>query len=121
MLKPRKSLIAEMLLDKKLITQEQLNAAFEQQKKSDKKIGQILVELGFIEEVKLLQLLSEQLHVPFIDLKNYKLDPELVKLLPEFYSRHLRSIVVNRVEDGLLVGMVDPQDLIAHEEIERIL
>lgn len=121
MLRAKKSLIAEMLLENHLITQEQLDTAFEQQKKSDKKIGQILVELGYIEEIQLLQLLSEQLQIPFVDLKNYKLDPELVKLLPEFYSRHLRAIVVTRNDQGIVVGMVDPQDLLAHEEIERIL
>lgn len=116
-----KSFIAEMLLANNLITKEQLDKAIEQQKKTDKKIGQILVESGYIEEVKLLQLLSEQLHVPFIDLKNYPLDPNIVKLLPEFYARHYRAIVLKKEGDAYLVGFVDPQDFLAHDEIARIL
>lgn len=117
----KRGYIAEMLLESELITQEQLDIAFEQQKKSDKKIGQILVELGYIEDTQLYNLLSQQLHIPFIDLKNFTLDPDLVKLLPEFYARHFRAIVLKSGENGYLVGMVDPQDLLAHEEIERIL
>src|SRR5688500_4464291 len=109
----KKTYIAEMLLDKQLITQEQLQTAIEEQKKTDKKIGQILVELGFIEENQLLTLLSEQLHIPFIDIKNFTLDPTLIRLLPEFYARHYRAIVLKREGDELLVGMVDPQDLVA--------
>src|SRR5579883_1241060 len=116
-----KTYIAEMLLDKHLITKEQLEKAFAEQKKTDKKIGRILVDLGYIEEEKLLHLLAEQLHIPYIDLKDYPLTPNLVKLLPEFYSRHYRSIVLKENGDRLLVGMVDPQDLLAHEEIERTL
>lgn len=121
MRRSKKSYIAEMLLEKELITQKQLETAIDLQKKTDKKIGQILIELGYIEEAKLLQLLSEQLNIPYIDIKNYNLDPNLVKLLPEFYSRHLRAIVIKNDENKFLVGMVDPQDLLAHEEIERIL
>ena len=117
----KKSFIAEILLSHQLITPEQLQTAIEQQKKTDKKIGQILVELGYIEEEKLLELLSQQLHIPYIDLKLFSLDPEIIKLLPEFYARHFRAIVLKDELDDLLVGMVDPQDLIAHDEIERIL
>ncbi len=121
MLRPKKSLIAEMLLAQHLVTQEQLNAAFEVQRKTDKRIGQILVDLGFIEEDKLLHLLAEQLHIPYIDLRNYPINEETVKLLPEFYSRHLRAIVLKDNATSILVGMVDPNDLLGQEEIERIL
>lgn len=121
MRRAKKTFIAEMLLDKQLITKEQLQAAIEEQKKSDKKIGQILVDLGFIEENQLLNLLSEQLHIPFIDIKNFTLDNTLLRLLPEFYARHYRALVLKREGDELVVGMVDPQDLVAQDELHRIL
>lgn len=115
----KKTFIAEMLLEKNLITPEQRDTAIAVQKKTDKKIGQILIDLGYIDEKRLLQLLSEQLHIPYIDLKLYAIDPEIVKLLPEFYSRHFRAIVLKEDKEGLLVGMVDPLDLLANDEIER--
>ncbi len=121
MIKPRKTYIAEMLLGKNLITREQLDKAMEEQKKSDKKIGQILIDLGYIDETKLLHLVAEQLHIPYIDVKNYPLDPAIVKVLPEFYARHYRAIVLKHDENSYLVGMADPQDLFAHDEIQRQL
>ncbi len=121
MIRNKKTYIAEILLENKLITKEQLELALETQKKSDKKIGEILVDLGYIKEDKLLSLLAIQLKIPFIDLQEYKLDPELVHVLPEFYARHFRSIVLKREDDGYLVGMVDPQDLVAYDEISQIL
>ncbi len=121
MIRNKKIYIAEILLSNHLITQDQLNIALELQKKTDKKIGQILVELGYIEETKLFETLSEQLHVPYIDLKNYTLDPAVVKLLPEYYARHFRAIVLKSEVDDLLVGMVDPQDFFALDEMKHIL
>ncbi|MBA3661733.1 MAG: type II/IV secretion system protein [Gammaproteobacteria bacterium] len=121
MLRTKKTYIAEMLLEHQLITQEQLQKAIDLQKKTDKKIGQILIELGYIAEPKLLELLSKQLHVPYIDLKTYPIEHDLVKKLPEFNARHSRAIVLRDEGGEYLVGMVDPQDLLAHEEIERLL
>ena len=121
MLGTKKHFIAEMLLQKGLITKEQLDNAIKLQQTTDKKIGQILVDLGYIKEDRLLQLLAEQLGIPLIDLKSYPLQPDLVKLLPEFYARHFRAIILNIEDDLYLVGMVDPHDLLAQDEIERIL
>lgn len=117
----KRSYIAKMLLENDLITPDQLDHAVEYQKNTDKKIGEILVELGYIKENELLELLSEQLHIPYIDLNTFIVNPQLVKLLPEFHSRHYRALVLKEEDNHLLVGMVDPQDLIAVEEIERIL
>ena len=113
--------LTKMLLENQLINQEQLETAIAQQKKTDKKIGQILIELGYIDEIRLLQILSEQLHVPYIDLKNYPIDPEIVRVLPEFYARNFRVILLKNDFNEAMIGMVDPQNLLAHDEIERIL
>lgn len=121
MRRSKKTYIAEMLLDNHMITEKQLDDAMKIQENSDKKIGEILVDLGFINENQLIELLSQQLNVPFIDLRNYLIQPELVKILPEFYARHFRAIVLKKEDDSYLIGMVDPQDLLAHDEIERIL
>lgn len=121
MIKGKKTYIAEMLFENHLITQGQLDTAIALQKNSDKKIGQILIDLGYITEEQLLKLLSEQLHIPFVDLKTYPLQPDLVKLLPEFYARHFRAIVLSEKPDELFIGMIDPQNLLAEDELARIL
>lgn len=113
--------IGKLLFEQKLITQEQLDAAIAQQNTTGGKLGQILIDLGYIKEDKLLELLSTQLQVPLVDLKSYTFNPEIVQLLPEFYARHFRAIVLAKENTALLVGMTDPQNLLAQDELSRIL
>lgn len=119
-IRTKKVFIAQMLLDKNIITEEQINIALKQQKTSDKKIGQILVDLGYVDEDQLLYMLANQLHIEYVNLKNYPIDDTLMNVISEFHARQFRAIVLRQEQEGYLVGMVDPQNLIAIDEIERI-
>jgi MSHA biogenesis protein MshE len=113
--------VGDLLLGKRLITQEQLNAALSEQKLSGKKVGKALVELGFITETGLLQSLSAHFSYPFVDLARFRLNNDLVRKLPEMQARRYRAIVLSEQKDGYLVGMGDPLDLIALDELEKSL
>jgi MSHA biogenesis protein MshE len=113
--------IGQLLIDKNLITQDQLDKAIEKQQLTGQRLGQILIDLQYIQEEELLQLLSQQLQIPLINLKDYPLKPEIVAQLPEFYARHFRAIVLKKEKEYYLVGMVDPLNLVATDEISRIL
>jgi len=117
----RKVHIGKLLVDNNIISQQQLDDAIAQQKLSGKKLGQVLVDSKLIQEEKIFELLSQQLKIPFILLQDYPLKPDIVALLPEFYARHFRAIVLQQQDYGYLVGMVDPQDIVASDEISRIL
>ena len=117
----RKVRIGDLLLEHKFITREQLNQALDEQKKTGKKLGETLIDLGLIKEQNFLELLSTQLDLPLVDLGNFNFNPELVRLLPETHARHFRSIVLEEVNNTYLVGMVDPTDLFAIDELSRIL
>jgi len=121
MLMKKRISIGSLLLDKKMITQDQLDTAISQQNLSGEKLGKILVDLGFVDEDALFHLLTEQLKITYVDLKNYKLDPDVIQCLPEFYARRYRAIVLRNDKEGLLVGMSDPQDIIAYDELTTIL
>jgi MSHA biogenesis protein MshE len=113
--------LGELLVEQKQITAEQLKSALERQKQTGGMLGHLLTELGFIEEERLLTVLSEQLLLPVIDLRQYLFAPEIVRLLPEAHARRHRSIVLRNDEDGLVVGMVDPTDIIAYDNLCRLL
>jgi len=113
--------LGELLLEQKLIEAAQLQAALERQKQTGGMLGHLLIELGFVEEDALLKVLSEQLLLPVIDLRQYLFEPEVVRLLPEVHARRHRAIVLRNDEDGLVVGMVDPTDIIAYDALARIL
>src|SRR5579862_8112345 len=101
----KKIRLGQILLDKNLITQQQLDAAMIEQMASGKKLGTVLIEMQFIKEGVLLQLLSDQLDIPYVDLRNFTFDPALVQLLPESYARRFHCLVLKKEENGLLVGM----------------
>lgn len=117
----KKIRLGQILLDKNLITQKQLDAAMIEQMASGKKLGTVLVEMHFIQEDALLQLLSEQLNVPFVDLKTFTFNPEFVHLIPESYARRFHCLVLTKDESGVLLGMSDPQDVVAYDEISSQL
>lgn len=117
----KKSNLGSLLLEQNLITQDQLDIALSEQKATGKRLGKVLIDLKYVEENALLQLISKQLRVPYINLRNYSIDLEVFHLLSEFDARRLLSIVINKDEHGLLVGMVDPSDVLAYDELERIL
>lgn len=115
--------LGQLLLDNGVITEKQLADALEYQRqsKSDKRLGQILIDKKYITQQKIMDFLAKQLASEYVELKNYPLDPAVIKLLPEFDARRLKAIVLKHESDTYIVGMVDPQDLLALEQVEQIL
>ena len=113
--------IGDLLIQDGVITEEQLQNALDQQKESGHRIGRVLVDLGYVDEEKFLTFLSQQLNIPFIDLRRYEFDVNLIHRLRESYARRYRAIVLADQGDSLLVGMADPMDIFASDELERIL
>ncbi|OGI51236.1 MAG: MSHA biogenesis protein MshE [Candidatus Muproteobacteria bacterium RIFCSPHIGHO2_02_FULL_65_16] len=119
--KPKKIRIGDVLIAHKIISQEQLNAALVEQKKSGRKLGRVLIENGFISEDQLLTFLSQQLNIPYIDLRRYNYKPDVVRLIPEAHARRFRAIALEDGRDALFVGMADPTDIFAYDELARVL
>ena len=117
----RKIRIGDLLIQEGFITDAQLGDALASQKTSGKKLGRALIDLGFIEEDQMLQLLSQQLDVPFIQLRNYDFQREITCRLPETYARRFRAVVLKEESGTLLVGMADPTDIFGFDELSRIL
>ena len=113
--------LGDLLVNAGLIDDAQLQSALQEQKRSGAKLGRAVVDLGFISETRLLKALSEQLHIPFVELVHYKFDPALTQSLPEAVARRFRVIVLSRQGDGVLLGMADPLNLYALDEVVRLL
>ncbi|MFM1897482.1 MAG: hypothetical protein RLZZ385_2556 [Pseudomonadota bacterium] len=113
--------IGELLVQNGVISEKQLKTALEKQKELGQRIGKVLIALGYVEEDQFLSFLSQQLQIPFINLRRYNFDVNLVMRLPETYARRYRAIVLADQGNYLLVGMADPMDIFAFDELERIL
>ena len=121
MARPEKVRLGQLLVQQKLISQEQLMFALEEQKRNGRKLGRILVDNAFTTDDHVSQMLGKQLGIPYINLKFYNVNPETVHRLPENHARRLRALALEERNGALLVGMGDPTDLIAFDEISRIL
>ena len=119
---PRKKIrIGDLLVENKIISQQQLDLTLLEQKKSGRKLGQILINNGCLREDALLTFISQQLSVPFVELAHYKFEAEVVKLLPEIYARRFRAIALKDRGTAVLIGMADPTNLFAFDEIARVM
>ena len=121
MARPEKIRLGEVLIQQKLLSEEQLNQALADQKRSGRKLGRVFVESGFVTEEQIAGALARQLNIPYIHLKFYNINAELVRLLPETAARRFRALVLEDRRETLLVGVSDPTDLFAYDEIARLL
>jgi len=113
--------IGDLLIEAKLISEAQLTAALHEQKKTRRKLGKTLIDLGFIQESQLLQLLSQQLKIPYLDLNQVPIDKDIFRLLPEILARRFRAIALKEHNGKILVGMADPTDIYAYDELQKTL
>ncbi|PTY39016.1 MSHA biogenesis protein MshE [Saccharospirillum sp. MSK14-1] len=117
----KKVRLGDLLVDAGLITEGQLGLALKEQQLTGKKIGRVLVDMGLVAENKLLSTLSDHLKIPFIELRQFQLDGETLKRLDEAVARRYRCLLLADNDDGLLLAMADPLDLLAIDEVEKRL
>ncbi len=121
MARPEKVRLGEILVQQKLLSEEQLGLALAEQKRSGRKLGRVFIDSGYVTEEQIAGALARQLNIPYINLKFYNINPELVRLLPETQARRFRALVLEQRDSGMLVGISDPTDLFAYDEIARIV
>lgn len=119
--RPEKLRLGDVLVQQKLISQEQLTQTLELQRTTGKKVGRLLIETGIITEELLANGLARQLRIPFVNVKTFPFRPEIVKLIPESVARRFKAIALEDRGDTLLVALADPLDLFAYDELARIL
>ncbi|NCO46933.1 MAG: type II/IV secretion system protein, partial [Vibrio sp.] len=98
-------------------TENQVEQALAAQKRSGRKLGDTLIELGFLSEQQMLSFLSQQLSLPLIDLSRANVDIDAVQILPEVHARRLRALIIGKNGDTLRIAMSDPADLFAQESL----
>jgi MSHA biogenesis protein MshE len=121
MARPEKVRLGEILVQQKLLSEEQLEFALSEQKRTGRKLGRVFVENGLLTEEQISGALASQLGIPYINLKFFNVDSEKVRLLPETQARRFRALALEERGGALLIGMVDPTDLFAYDEISRLV
>lgn len=117
MVEGKRKKLGEILVEKGVITGEQVREAIERQRKTDEFLGQSMVRLGFIREETLVEELSSHLRIPKVDLSNYLIDSKVVHLVNEDICREYCLIPLFKIDNTLTVAMADPMNL---EIIDRM-
>ncbi len=115
----KKMRLGEMLVGSGLLKEEQLTRALEEQKKRGGKIGDVLVDLGFINEHNMATFLARQLHVPYIEIEKQLVDPDSVKLIPSDMARRITAIPLYKDKEALVVAMADPLNIFGLDDMRK--
>jgi type IV pilus assembly protein PilB len=107
------------LLDAGLVTKKQFEEAQKKAKKTNQKVGDVLVSEGIIRQEELIQMEAYILGIPFVNLEKETIPPEILKIIPEPIARSHNIIAFRRKEDRLEVAMLDPEDLRTIEFIKK--
>jgi type IV pilus assembly protein PilB len=110
--------IGELLVQKNLLTVEQLERAQQEAKLSGSRVGLQLTKLGYIAEDDLADAISSQFGVPTITLADFDVDLDVIKLIPEEVAQKHTIIPVNRAGATLIVATADPANIFAIDDVK---
>ncbi|MBU0547506.1 MAG: Flp pilus assembly complex ATPase component TadA [Candidatus Omnitrophica bacterium] len=108
-----KDRLSEIFINNKLITEGQLDQALKAQAGRGGKLSDIIVELKFIKQAQLSDTLSKSLALPLFDLKCFKIDSDIVKIIPADIARLYQIIPLSKEGDSINLAMTDPLNILA--------
>ena len=109
-----------MLVSSGLITAVQLNEVLDMQRHSGGKLGQLLIHKKYIDERKLLEFLSKQFGIEFVDLRALEIPDDVLKIIPENIARRYGLIAVAKVDNKLKVAMEDPLNIVVLDDLKMM-
>ena len=110
--------IGEVLLDRHVITEKDLQKALTYQKEHGGLMGQILIQIGCVTEEEIALALTAQYGFPYLPLDNYEIDGGLTSIIPEELARRYCLIPIDRIGNALTLAMADPSNVQAIEDVE---
>ncbi len=115
-----KERLQEILLRDNIISQENLDKALAEQKKSGGELSKVLAKMNLINERELSLILSEGLGIPPIDISRLKIDPAVIKLIPQDIALNYKIMPISKMGDNLTLAMADPLNIFAMDNIGTI-
>ena len=114
--------IGQYLVEQNMISNEQLERVLFAQRESQgsKRFGEVIVEMGYMSEIKFAQALAGKLKVPYVDLATFKIDDEAVSKIPESLAKKHTVIAIDIVGKRLTVATDDPINFNILEDIKVI-
>ncbi|OGW94518.1 MAG: hypothetical protein A3K16_06710 [Omnitrophica bacterium RIFCSPLOWO2_01_FULL_45_24] len=115
-----KEKIIKVFIDKKLLKKADLEKALNVHREKGGSLSDILVDMGMISRDDLMVALSHELGIPPINLSRYKVDPNVIKLIPKKIAKRYQIVPISKMGNTLVVAMVDPLNVFAFDDIKAI-
>ena len=112
--------LGELLIERGLINQYQLDKATALQREKGGLIGEILVNLGYVEEEDIAQALTAQYGFPYLPLSNYDINTEVINIIPARVAMQYLLIPIDKIANNLTIAMSNPLNVQAVEDIELL-
>ncbi|MCX5695525.1 MAG: hypothetical protein NTW18_02530 [Candidatus Omnitrophica bacterium] len=112
--------LGDLLIERNIINERQLEKALTVQKERGGLIGELLVELGFAKEEDIAQSLTAQYGFPYLPLGNYDINPEIISIVPGRVSRQYLLIPIDKISNNLTLAMSNPLNVQAIEDVELL-
>jgi type IV pilus assembly protein PilB len=112
--------LGELLLERGLITHEQLDEALSEQARAGRSLGRILIERGAVSSEALVATLAAQIGLEYVDLSEANIDPSAASVIPDKVARRYQALPIAWEDDRLVVAMADPSNVLAVDDIRSI-
>jgi hypothetical protein len=112
--------LGELLLDRGIINQSQMDKGLDFQREKGGLIGEILVELGFVKEDDIAQALTAQYGFPYLPLGNYDVDSDITSIIPSRVARQYLLVPIDKIGNNLTLAMSNPLNIQAIEDVELL-
>ncbi len=112
--------LGDILLEKKLITEEELNIALNVQKITGQVLGKCLTALGFITSSELAEVLAIQQGIEYIDVRQYPLQSELLKVFPKNIAESAKFLPIEETDGVVKIAVTDPSNIVALDKVRSI-
>ena len=106
-----KKKIGVIILERVYIVKEQLETALEEQKRTGSRLGHTIMNLGYIDEERLIEVLSDQLEILRVKLEEFKIDESVIELIPEEMCRQYKMMPLYQKDNAITVAISDPSNL----------
>ncbi len=115
----KKSFLGDMLIAEGVITPGQRDDALADQKRVGKRLGEVLISMGLVTDETIARVLSKQLGLSFLDMNSARVDPAVLKMVPQKIARKHKVLPVEKLNSGILLAMADPLDIFAMDDVKR--
>ncbi len=115
-----KEKLTNILIDKKLVKEAGLQKALHLQKEKGGSLSDILITLGLVSKNDLMMAISEHLGIPPINLSRFKIDPEVLKLIPKKIVKHYKIMPISKMGGVLTLAIADPLNIFAIDDIKAL-